>query len=168
MVRQDAASPEGGGMKNYSYKWTKQYSVPAQVAGEIIQRLPIRSADALLKVAKVRDNPLHSQFEWEDSRAGQQYRLLQARTMINSLHVEVVDSKNTTRHIEAFVHTVDRSDLYVPTLEANSEELSKAEMDCWRQMKSFRARWKGLEFAREFVSIVNEKERSLSRRRKRA
>ena len=153
-------------MKNYAYKWTKQYSVPAQVAGEIIQRLPVRSAEALLTVAKARDNPLHSQFEWEDSRAGQQYRLLQARTMINSLHVEVVDSKNVPRHVEAFVHTVDRSDLYVPTLEASSEELGKAEKACWLQMKAFRARWKGLEFAREFVSIVNEKERSMTRRRK--
>lgn len=45
--------------------------------------------DAVLKDAQSFKSPLHDQFEWDDSKAGQQWRLQQARELIRSVKVEI-------------------------------------------------------------------------------
>lgn len=148
-------------MTTYHYKWTKPYAVDAQVAGEIVQRCG--NADALLKEAASTKCPLHSIFEWDNSEAGRQYRLVQARVMIASLRVEVVNGERKSEHIAAFVSTIDRLG-FVPTLEANAEELTAAEQQCWRDASRFRQKWKGLKFAREIIEIIAEKARTIERK----
>lgn len=45
------------------------------------------SADAIVKAAKVKRNPLHPEFTWDDSEAAHEYRLEQARYMMRNLVV---------------------------------------------------------------------------------
>lgn len=149
----------------YKYSWTRGYAVDAQVVGEIVEKLPQRTADELLKAASSSRSPLHSQFEWDDTRAAQQYRLVQARVMISSLRVEVVSLDHKVQQVTAFVRNADRTGSYVPTLEADADDLSDAELRCWQQMKAFRERWKGLGFARAVIDAIQAVDRSASRRK---
>jgi len=151
-------------MKAYKYSWTRNYTVDPQVVGEIVQRLPSRTADSLLKEARKASSPIHSQFEWDDTKAAQQYRLVQARCMIASLRVEVVSVDQKVQKVTAFVRNADRTGSYVPTLEADEDDLGDAELRCWQQMKVFRERWKGLEFARSVVQAIESVDRSASKR----
>lgn len=152
-------------MKKNRYSWTRGYSVPAQTVGEIVEKLPQRTAESLLKEASKSSSPLHGQFEWNDSLAAQQYRLVQARVMIASLRVEVVDVDQKVEHVMAFVRTADRSGHYVPSLEADDDDLGEAELRCWQQMKAFRERWKGLQFARAVVQAIEAVDRVASKRK---
>ncbi len=43
----------------------------------------------VLEAAKDADSVLHDVFEWDDNIAGEKYRLLQARLLINSVHVKI-------------------------------------------------------------------------------
>jgi len=43
----------------------------------------------LVKYAKPKDSPLHEHFEWDNKKAGQTYRVHQARQLIGKLRVEV-------------------------------------------------------------------------------
>lgn len=50
------------------------------------------TAENLLAEASKENNPLHELFEWDDTEAANQYRLFQARVLINEVKV-IVDSK---------------------------------------------------------------------------
>jgi hypothetical protein len=50
------------------------------------------TAENLLAEASKVDNPLHELFEWDDTEAANQYRLFQARVLINEVKV-IIDSK---------------------------------------------------------------------------
>lgn len=144
----------------YKYSWTKHYGVDPQVAGPIVQRCG--SAQALIDEARKRSSPLHGCFTWEDSENARKYLLICARTMISSLQVEVITLDRPVRHVQAFVSKVDRSG-FVPTLEADAEQLGAAERRCIAQMKAFQARWRNLEFAREVVVVIADKLRDAQR-----
>lgn len=153
-------------MTKYKYSWTRKYSVPAQVVGEILQSLPSRSADELLKVARSRRSPIHDCFEWDDSVAAHQHRMNQARTMINSLEVEVVVADRKPSTVMAFIKQ-GKSHLYVPTLEADQDDLTAAEAKCLDHMRQFKSRWKGIALARSVIAEISAIEVQTARRRKR-
>ena len=153
-------------MSKYKYSWTRKYSVSPQVVGEIVEKLPSRTPEALLTAARSKSSPLHSQFEWDDSRAAQQYRLVQARVMINSLNVEVIQGNKKPIEITAFVRKSGGGNIMVPTLEADDDDLGQAELKCLDHMRTFKARWKGLSFARSVVAEINATEQTVRRKRR--
>jgi len=53
-------------------------------------------------------SPLHDDFEWDDSKAGHQYRLTQANTLLAKVHIISVDNEgHETGPVRAWVHLVD-------------------------------------------------------------
>jgi len=46
--------------------------------------------EVLVDEAKNEDSPLHPMFEWDDSRAAENYRLQQARTLLNNIRVTII------------------------------------------------------------------------------
>lgn len=60
----------------------------------------------VIETAKKKSSPLHDCFEWDDEKAGHAYRLKQARDLIRSVHVTIIQNdKETTEHV--FFHTCD-------------------------------------------------------------
>lgn len=153
-------------MGKYRYGWTKRYGVKAQIVGEIVERFPEDTAANLVREARRRASPLHKLFEWDNSAAADQYRLLQARVMIASLRVEVVDVRGRVNHVVAFVGSADRTGDLGPVLEADADALSSAEAHCLRQMLAFKAKWRGLQFAAVVVSAIDGVHRTAARRPK--
>lgn len=60
--------------------------------------------DAVLKDAKSPKSPLHPEFEWDDSVAGHQHRVAQARDLIARVRVEI---ETTTRQIKVPAYVRD-------------------------------------------------------------
>lgn len=93
----------------------------------------------VVEVARDPANPLHDRFEWDDSVAGEKYRLSQARQLIRSVRVTEVVEDGIER-VRAF-HSVTRADrtTYVPIEELQQDDfaarllLRQAEFD-WRNL----------------------------------
>lgn len=60
---------------------------------EVASRLPKeeRTAEGLLAVAQNPDSPIHGAFTWDDAEAAKQHRLLQARHLLGSVRVRIVE-----------------------------------------------------------------------------
>ena len=74
------------------WKRGSDYKVDATVAYKVVEQLREQNdgavtAEGLVKVAETKRNPLHHEFTWDDSVAGHEYRLIQARSMLRSFHI---------------------------------------------------------------------------------
>lgn len=152
---------------DYKYRWTKSFSIPAQVVGEFFYSLPEKSPEAFVKASRSPKAPTHSMFEWDDSAAASAYRLVQARIIVNSLEVEIVSKSTKPSHVRAYIGSSERGN-YVATLEASDEELSAAEQKCLEQMRNFRQRYKSIELAKDVINAIQFTEAKVARKRKAA
>ena len=76
--------------KVYQWKQNARVSVDAAIAAQEMDRVRSKgplTPVALLKAAKAKRNPLHKCFEWDDTVAGEKYRVQQAGYLIRSLTV---------------------------------------------------------------------------------
>ena len=149
------------------YSWSRGYAVDAQVFGEIYYGLETRTPDALIKVAKAKTSPIHSLFNWDDAEAAHEFRLVQARVMVNSLQVEIIDGGGKPERVQAFIGSSDRGS-HVAVFEATENELNDAEQKFIRDINTFKRRWKYLQLARTIIAAIDEVSQRTARRKKRA
>ena len=115
-------------MKKYAYRNSGSAPVPAQVVGEELERIRVASdgkltPPAIVKAAEPAKAPLHPCFEWDNSKAGKQWREHQARNLVQI--VEVVDEE-TKESARAFVHVrVEQKPYY------QSTEVAVQNVDEW-------------------------------------
>ena len=80
-------------MSVFSYRQGRHITgIPAQVAGEELERLRMTNngaltAHAVLEAARSMESVLHGAFPWDDSEAAEQHRLNEARKLIESVQV---------------------------------------------------------------------------------
>ena len=85
----------------------------AQVYGQELYRLTRRKKGRLKPVdivddAKSEASPLHGYFEWNNIFAGQNWRLQQARQLVNHIEIEIVrPDTNETQSIKAFYSYIE-------------------------------------------------------------
>lgn len=82
--------------------------VSAAVAGECLSRIYHENGQltpqSVLKEASAKRHPLHSYFEWNDTKAAKKWRIEQARQLIKCVHVVTTDSDNKKIEVRAFVN----------------------------------------------------------------
>ena len=109
------------------YAWGGiKYSVSADTVGAVLEDIEQQngtvSKELFLDASRSEDSPTHGMFEWDDSIAGEKWRLDQARKIICSLSLKIehadasvkdigltIDNGETT--VPAFVSIVPRSDV---------------------------------------------------------
>lgn len=70
----------------YDWKNGARISADAQKVGEELEKIEYKDAATVLEVArKNKKSELHKCFEWDDSEAAEQYRLLQAGQILRAL-----------------------------------------------------------------------------------
>lgn len=77
---------------------------------------------AVLEEARPEDSILHGAFEWEDSLAAEQWRLFQARSLVNSVSVEILGKKQDAFHSVVVEIKGERTRGYVSTERMISDE----------------------------------------------
>ena len=83
-------------MSAYKWKTGSKFNVKAEVAGKVFEELEQTvglNAQNLVDASRSEDAPMHKAFEWNDAKAGEEWRKQQARVYINHLEI-VVDSEN--------------------------------------------------------------------------
>lgn len=151
----------------YKYGWSRKFSVPAQVFGEFYYSLKNRTPESLVRAAKNARSPVHKLFEWDDAKAAQEHRLIQARVMVNSLQVEIITPKGKIENVVAFVRSSNLG-RHVPTMEATQEDIDEAMQECWNDMLSFRRRHRHLEIASSIIDAINDVDQRLRRTARKA
>lgn len=132
----------------------------------IRQELDRLKADGLIHPADVvnaarnEDSPLHPLFQWDDGEAAHQYRLLQARKV---LQVYVVVQEAEGRNVRAFVSlTSDRvqGGGYRAMTEVMSDDDMRAQLlhDALVQLQNMRKKYKGLQELYKVWSALDEVE----------
>lgn len=145
-------------MAAYSYVYRVQglNKAPAQVAGEIMEQLEHSeqglSPASLLDASRDENAPLHGEFEWDDQKAAEEYRLTQAGDLIRNVRIIVEEQDAPTR---AFVSTGERSGAYVSLQSAldNSKWKSNLLESAKRAMNEFAAKYRQLE---ELAGVIAE------------
>lgn len=86
----------------------------AQYIGPILEQIGPKCNKELVDYARPVGSPLHRYFEWDDSRAAEYYRRLQAGDMVNSIRIRVVSPDGEREETAAFhkvsVTTIDPND----------------------------------------------------------
>lgn len=153
-------------MSKRVYRWRRKLAGDAQEIGEWIYSLPDRSAEYIVDAAKSPKSPAHGIFEWNNSEAARQFRLVQARVLIQSLDVEIIDGEGETVEVNAFIAASDRGK-YVAVFDASEEELSSAEQKFLGQITSLESRYAHLKIAQPVVMAIREVRKSTARKRRR-
>ena len=87
------------------------------------------TAENLLEVAKNKNNPLHDLFEWDNTKAAEQYRLQQARVFINEIKI-IVDTKEyfAFENVSVKVDSVNDSREYVSRADIMSDSVLRQQI----------------------------------------
>jgi len=82
-------------MKEYNWKrpWDAK-GVPAKIAVNVFEKIEKKygelTASSLLEYSKDPKSPLHSLFQWDNEKASHQWRIYQARLLINNVQITVL------------------------------------------------------------------------------
>lgn len=95
------------------YKWregTRVQGVKAQAVGDELMRIRDRDGKlethTIVEEARNQESPLHPAFEWDDTKAAEEYRLAQARHLTKAL-VVVTPDEPFNSNIPVFVHVAE-------------------------------------------------------------
>ena len=123
--------------------------------------LPEKVVDA----ARAEEHPLHGSFEWDDSVAGEQYRIHQARNIIR-VNVEVIGPKEKETEARVWVSlTPDRKEAgggYREVVSVLSDKEMRAQMlaDALAEMRTFEAKYARIkELAAVFAAMRKARRR---------
>jgi hypothetical protein len=124
----------------------------------------------VVEAARPQTSRLHQYFEWDDQAAAEEYRLAQARHLVRSVTVRVVDRNNNERSLPKFhnVH-VQRVDnpllterVYAPLSAVRRSEdlIAQVQRKVEEDLLSARRRWEAYrhitEFHQRFARIFTE------------
>jgi hypothetical protein len=154
------------------YAWTMTDSlipVPAQVAGERLEKIRQDNGGKLEPEMVVDDSrpqeaPLHKAFEWDDAKAGELYRVDQAKQIIRHVVIQNVTEEGTapTKPVRAFVSVQrDGERSYTSMAHAMSDaDLRKQVLErAMSELQNWRSRYKDLqELAQVYAAIDQTQE----------
>lgn len=147
------------------YKWRAHagVSIPAQVAGEELERIRVSNNGRLAQedvvaAAKRKTSPLHSAFEWDDKAAAHQHRLSQAGYLIRKLDVvTVANDDEQSKPIRAFVNVTrddDRSFTSIAHAMSDDELREQVIARARKELEDWQSRYDDLiEFSSVFAAI---------------
>jgi hypothetical protein len=77
--------------REYRYRDGRGRKTPAEVVGKEIEKIRALEGDpspeSLVRHARADNHPLHAEFTWDDSIAGHQWRLQEARELFTSYYI---------------------------------------------------------------------------------
>ncbi len=154
-------------MKEEEYKKTKKFN--SEVISEIvaIEKEDGLTAENLLERARDKSNPLHDFFEWNNSKAGEKWRLQQARFIINEVKIYVED-KEMFGFENVSVKTEDGTTkrVYKPMVEIISNESYRKQiiMRALQQQKYWAEQNKMYSEFKPIVSAIKKTEKNLKKK----
>lgn len=156
----------------YRYRLQGMFKTPPEVTGKVCQELSESeeglTPQRLVNVSRPVEAPLHEEFEWDDSVAGEKYREKQASEIIRSIVIvdsdieternvklSLVDEEEEQKKNRGFVSTGENTHHYVPLYAAMTNEVWRKNLleAAKRDMKAFTIKYNRLE---ELAGIIDD------------
>jgi len=145
----------------YQYKTGYFNKVPAQVAGEEINRLYKEGKSQpkdIVDASRPEDAPLHPAFEWNDSIAAELYRQTQAREIIR--HIVTVEETEAEEpvFVRAFFKIDPEESVYEPTIVIMNDEEKRKQLLALakKELSAFKAKYNTLKELSEVMSVIDK------------
>lgn len=95
----------------YKYSGGRSFGVSADVAGQELHRIAKErghiTSQVVVDEARPEDAPLHPAFEWDDEKAAERFRLVQASTLVRAVVVVSSDASTTADHRAYMLTKID-------------------------------------------------------------
>jgi len=155
------------------YRWsnkTFEHLVPARTFGKWLTKLPNQNPVTLVEQASKPRSPAHKLFEWDDTIAAREYRLVRARVLLGSfvIETEVTTSKGETKLIDVPYVSRSAPGRYEITTKAmkNPERRDFILQEAIAEFKRLRTRYANLSELALIFAAMDEVETRTNRRRK--
>lgn len=108
----------------------------------------------VLDVARDENNPLHNYFEWDDTKAGEEYRLWQARQLITNVYVITEDDEKV--QIFHNINITERDSAYqeLPVILSDMDKKTQLIHGALREIEYWQDKYKTIS---ELSGIINLK-----------
>lgn len=129
----------------YQWKKASYIKADANVAGQMCEQLEQTvglTAKSLLDANRPKEAPLHGEFEWDDSKAAEQYREQQARHIINCLCVK--PEKSDQEPVRAFFTISQPSYESISVILQSAEKHSSLLDLALKELNAFKAKYNTL------------------------
>lgn len=165
-------------VKTYSFRAGSHYHTKdASIVGTQLEQLAKQhgrlTAEIVVQDAGKRSSPLRRFFEWDDTAAAAQFRLVQARKLIHSIKVVYRPIKGQQAGpIRAYLHLVPRGERdshYRATYDVLSDDDLRAEQleRALREAEQWRERYEHLtELADVFAALTRARKAGRQKKRK--
>jgi hypothetical protein len=134
--------------------------VSAKKAYSELQKLDAITKESVLEQASRKDSVLHDLFEWDDSIAGHNYRLVQATRLINNFDLVTI-SDDTERKISAYeiVIAQDSQRVYKDISSLTKDEANEIRIRTIRELNYLKTK---LSIFQQFVSATKKLDETIS------
>lgn len=145
-------------MAAYQWKIPGVYRVEAQTAQNEFERIYQKNGklepEDVVEENTLEGTPLHDEFEWDDVKAANAYRVGQASDMIRALVVVQEPEESQPVEVRAFVHT---QGTYHPIGVAinTPDMLDEIIKDAFRDMLSFKKKYKAYQQFKGVISAID-------------
>lgn len=145
----------------YQWKIGSLAKVSADVAGRECERLAATSEgltpDTLLEASRDDAAPLHGCFTWDDAVAGEAYRRIEARQIINAL--VITPETEQKEPVRAFFRVQD-AQTFEPTGVILREQDKRAALlaTALRELSAFRRKYQQLDELADIFAAIDAKE----------
>ena len=132
---------------------------PAAIVGQVFEALEKTeeglTAQTLLDASRPKDAPLHQEYEWDDSKAAEAYRLTQSSYILRSL-VIVPDEQKPTETIRAVFTVADGKYQNVRTIISAPETRDALLRQALRDLQSVKRKYSALSELSPVWAAVDE------------
>lgn len=143
----------------FSWKEGSRHKVDPNIAGAVCAEMEAAgtlTADNLVEVSKPQNAPLHSEFEWNNTKAAEEWRKHQARHIINSL-VVVTEPEEPAQGVRAFFKIEAREQHYesVVTIVQREDKYEALKATALRELIAIQRKYQQIaELGKVFAAIA--------------
>lgn len=143
----------------YEYKIPGLYSVPAQEAGEELDRIyqdrgKLDAAD-VVDESRPMEAVLHPCFEWDDPKAAELWRQQQARGLINCIVTAVDTPKGKQVETRAFVH-VEQSYHPLEVVLSEVDKFAQLKQSVIAELKAFQKKYQTISWLSPVFDAIDK------------
>ena len=141
------------------YRWKQGFPskhVDPQIVGERLEVLRdggIIEPEHVVNAARSHNDCMHPLFEWEDGLAAHEYRLEQARKLVRSVTVIIMNDADEPKEYRAFVNISTPEQSAYTTIQAAMADPGTREMilkRAWGELAAWKRKYEDL---REFAAV---------------
>ena len=142
----------------YQFKIPDLFPIDAQTAGEELNRIYTAKSRLdpkdVVDESRPADAPLHSYFEWDDSKAAEKYRESQAADLIRCITVTCETQEDESVEVRAY-QSIQGTYRPIEVVVNSEEQMDELYRKAFAELESFRKKYAALKKLKPVFSAID-------------